>query len=502
MAYRKSFVIAVRALRRNRLQTALTTLGMMIGVGTVLVMMAVGSGAERSITGQVRAAGMNVIVVSSGNYKMPQQWTSQGEAEEPTAYEGQGRTAQGRERQRKAELLDGVYRPGLGVRLRRMQTNPESNPFQQFAKGAENLGGLGAATTLSLSDADAIRKLSGIEAVSGGVHENVSVMGGGETSATQLRGEQASLAAIRRAWVPVHGRFLSAEDEQKAAPVAVLGSVVSERLFGAKNPVGETITVRGQTFKVIGVIASGSWMVPSSAGDGQFDAVYLPVETAQTLLGRKWLDTITVATASTGDVTRVSKVLAADLRGWHHLSSTTPDDFTVASQAHSAIAHGGMRTDISRAMMGNAGNLDKITLEQLGKTLEHASHTMSALLAATAAVSLLVGGIGIMNIMLLSVTERTREIGVRRAVGARSQELMQQFLLEAVLLSVGGGLLGIALGLAASTFVARLVHWSTELSWVAIVLSFGISAAVGIVFGYYPAQQASRVSPMTSLRYE
>ena len=494
MAYRKSLVIALRALRRNRLQTGLTTLGMMIGVGTVLVMMAVGSGAERSITEQVRAAGMNVIVVSSGNYKMPQQWTSQGEAEEPTAYAPEGKS--------RARLLDGVYESRSKQGLRRIQTNPESNPFQQFAKGPENLGGLGAAATLSLHDAESIRRLAGIEAVSGGVHENVSVTAGTESAATQLRGEEASLPAIRRAWVLVHGRFLSAGEDQQAEAVAVLGSVLSQRLFGAANPVGETITLRGQAFKVVGEFASGSWMVPSAAGDGQFDAVYVPVKTAQKLLGRSSLDTITLATESTGDVTRVSKLLAADLRGWHHLSSTTPDDFTVASQAHSAIAHGGMRTDISRAMMGNAGNLDKITLAQLGKTLEQASRTMAALLAATAAVSLLVGGIGIMNIMLLSVTERTREIGVRRAVGARAGELMQQFLLEAVLLSVVGGVLGIALGLVAAAYVAHVAHWSTELSWVAVVVSFGISAAVGIVFGFYPAQQASRVSPMTSLRYE
>ena len=498
MAYRKSLTIALRSLRRNRLQTVLTTLGMMIGVGTVLVMMAVGSGAERSITEQVRAAGMNVIVVSSGNYKMPQQWTSQGEAEEPTAWHPRGSGPRPR-------LLDGVYLPGSAPALRRMQSNPESNPFQKYAKGPENLGGQGAATTLSLADANSMRSLAGIEAASGGMHENVSVANaGGDKSSTetQLRGEEPSLLAIRRAWVLVHGRFFTPGEDAAAEPVTVLGSVVSQRLFGNGNPVGEQVSIKGQTFRVIGVIASGSWLVPSAAGDGQFDAVYLPVHTAQKLLGRQSLDTITVATRSTGDVNHVSKELAADLRGWHHLSSTTPDDFTVASQAHSAIAHGGMRTDISRAMMGNAGNLDKITLDQLSKTLEHASRTMSALLAATAAVSLLVGGIGIMNIMLLSVTERTREIGVRRAVGARARELMQQFLLEAVLLSVGGGLLGIALGLAAATFVARLVHWSTELSWIAIAISFGISAAVGIVFGFYPARQASRVSPMTSLRYE
>ncbi len=499
MAYRKSLIIALRALRRNRLQTALTTLGMMIGVGTVLVMMAVGSGAQRSITEQVRAAGMNVIVVSSGNYKMPQQWTSQGEAEEPTAFHP---TLQA------PRLQDGIYHPGRIPRLTTIQTvpstNPESNPFQTYAKGPENLGGLGAATTLSLADAQSIRQLPGIEAASGGLHENVTVTAPSDKTEaqTQLRGEEASLPAIRRAWILQHGRFFTSTEDAAAEPVAVLGSVAAQRLFGAANPVGQSIVIRGQSFQVLGVLASGSWLVPSTPGDGQFDAVYLPVRTAQHLLARPSLDTITLATRSTGDVTHVAKLLAADLRQWHHLAPNTPDDFTVASQARAAIAHGGMRTDISRAMMGNAGNLDKITLAQLSKTLDQASRTMAALLAATAAVSLIVGGIGIMNIMLLSVTERTREIGVRRAVGARAHELMQQFLLEAVLLSVGGGLLGIALGLAASTFVAHLVHWSTQLSWIAIALSFGISAAIGILFGFYPAQQASRVSPMTSLRYE
>jgi ABC-type antimicrobial peptide transport system permease subunit len=243
-------------------------------------------------------------------------------------------------------------------------------------------------------------------------------------------------------------------------------------------------------------------MVPAASGDGQFDAIYIPIQTAQQLLSRDNLDTITLSTVSTGEVTRLTKLLAADLRLWHHLSSTTPDDFTVASQARTAIAKGGMRTDISRAMMGNADGLDKVTLSQLSKTLEHASRTMAVLLASIAAVSLVVGGIGIMNIMLLSVTERTREIGIRRAVGAQSSAVMQQFLLEAVILSVGGGLLGIAIGIAASAFVAQIVHWSTDISWLAIAASFAISAAVGIVFGYYPAQQASRVTPMTSLRYE
>jgi ABC-type antimicrobial peptide transport system permease subunit len=483
------------------MQTALTVLGLMIGVATVLVMIAVGSGAQRSITGQVRAAGMNVILVSSGNYKMPQQWTSQGEAEEPAAWRP--------DTSRQPRFDDAIYYGWGAPALRRIQSvpanSPATNPFQDFAKGGENAGGLGAATTLTTDDAAAIRDTPGVQASSGGMHENgnVAVTGAKPKQVlTQIRGEEIWLPSIRRAWIMKQGRFLNQAEDREGQKVAVLGSVVSAELFGDQNPVGEQIELPGGPFRVIGVIASGSWMVPSSKGDGQFDAVYIPLRTAQQLLGRSNLDTITISTESTGDVSRLVKTISAQLRQRHGLASTAPDDFTVASQARAAIARGGMRTDISRAMMGNANNLDKVTLAQLGKTLDQASHTMSALLAATAAVSLIVGGIGIMNIMLLSVTERTREIGIRRAVGARAEELMTQFLIEAVLLSGGGGLLGIALGLAASVAIARTVQWSVQLSWSAIGLSFGISAAIGIVFGYYPARQASRVSPMTSLRYE
>ena len=482
----------MRSLRRNRLQTLLATVGMTIGVGTVLVMIAVGSGARRSITSQVRAAGMNIVVVNSGNYKMPQQWTSQGEAEEPAAYTRDTLHA---------SVNDGVYRSGTHMRLRRMQSDPAHNPIQSAERDVENLGGLGAAKTLSLDDAAAIAEIGGVQAVSGGMHDNTFAGRGNSSWLTQLRGEQASLPAIRRAWVMTHGRFFTAREDDTHARVAVLGSVVAEHLFGVRNPVGEDLFMHGIRFRIIGVIASGSWMVPAASGDGQFDAVYVPVHVAQDLLRRANLDSLTVSTESTGDVTRVSKVLTALLRERHHLGGL-PDDFTIASEAHAAIAHGGMRTDISRAMMGNANNLDKVTLEQLSKTLEQASRTMAMLLASVATVSLVVGGIGIMNIMLLSVTERTREIGIRRAVGAQSLDMMQQFLMEALILSLGGGVLGIALGAVGAMLVTHLGQWSVQLSPAAIVLSFTVSATIGIAFGYYPAQQASRVSPMTSLRYE
>jgi putative ABC transport system permease protein len=190
------------------------------------------------------------------------------------------------------------------------------------------------------------------------------------------------------------------------------------------------------------------------------------------------------------------------LRKRHGIRFKDPDDFTVTSQARKAIAQGGMRPEVARAVVGNVAGLEKVTLEQLGRTLDRATKTMAALLGSIAAVSLIVGGIGIMNIMLLSVTERTREIGIRRAVGARANDVLRQFLAEAVALSALGGLAGIILGAVASGAISRVLQWSTSVSTGSIVLSFAVAAAVGIFFGYYPARQASRLDPIDSLRYE
>jgi ABC-type antimicrobial peptide transport system permease subunit len=467
--------------------------GMTIGVATVLTMIALGSGAQTAIQEQVRAAGMNVIVVTAGNYKMQQQWTSQGEAEEPAAYVPDRYRA----RFRTAELRASV----AGAHLWRIW-QAAGNPTLDLAHQGENAAGLGGAETLTLDDADAVAQLKDVQFVSGAVTENTLVKAGDRSWFTRLHGEGATLPAIRRAWVFPSGTFYSAGDVKKNADVIVLGSILSEKLFGKEDPVGKEVEAKGKKFKVGGVVGSGSWMVPAAAGDDQFDAAYVPVTTGQALLGRKSLAMLTVSTVSTGEVTRVTKEISALLRERHHIAADAPDDFVVSSQARKLLAKGGMRTDIARAVTGNVNNLDKVTLEQLGKTLDRASRTMTALLASIASVSLIVGGIGIMNIMLLSVTERTREIGIRRAVGARSSEVMLQFLMEAVTLSLTGGLLGILAGVAISGSITKMVQWSTSISPLAIALSFGVSASVGILFGYYPAREASRVSPMTSLRYE
>jgi ABC-type antimicrobial peptide transport system permease subunit len=240
----------------------------------------------------------------------------------------------------------------------------------------------------------------------------------------------------------------------------------------------------------------------AAKGDDQFDAVYVPYTTVHRLLNLAKLNDITLTSASAGDVTRVSNEVTGLLRARHRIGVKDPDDFTVATQARQALAKGGLRPEVARAVVGNVAGLEKVTLEQLAKTLDRASKTMTALLAATAGVSLLVGGVGIMNIMLLSVTERTREIGIRRAVGARARDVLRQFLVEAMTLSLAGGTVGVMIGLIATWGISRTLGWSASVSPAAVALSVGIAALVGIFFGWYPARQAARVHPIESLRYE
>lgn len=472
-AFHRSRTIALRALGRNKLQTTLTITGMTIGVATVLTMIALGSGAQKAIEDQVRSAGMNVVVVTAGNYRMKQQFTSDGETEEQQT---------------------GPYDPSAPPTHNNPAVDEETNP--------ETAAGLGASDKLSLADANAIAALPGAQYVSAGLVDNARVEFGDNGWFTRMHGESASLPQIRRAWIFPHGRFFTLKELDEAQDVVVIGSVVSRHLFGKDNPVGVAVTFKGRQYRVVGELASSSWMVPEAQGDDQFDAIYIPVTAAQAVLHRTSLDMLTLSTKSTGEVTPVSKAVTSLLRQRHQLSPTEPDDFIVASEAHRSLAKGGMRTDVARAVVGNVSVLDKVTLDELGKTLDRASRTMTALMTSVATVSLIVGGIGIMNIMLLSVTERTREIGIRRAVGARSHDVMLQFLMEAVALSLSGGLLGILAGIAAARSISAAVQWSTSISLWSVAISFGISTAIGILFGYYPAREAARVDPMTSLRYE
>jgi len=430
---------------------------------------------------------MNVLVVTAGNF--------QARREKPP----DDAIEMGRLRQPEADS-----RPHLIAAA----FHPEDDPFaiHDHPTAAKRLGdseaGLGSAATLTLTDADAIRKIPGVQYVSGGVHENIHVVHGDTRWFTRVHGDDSSLPDVRRSWQFSHGEFFSAREERKNEQVVVLGSIAAQKLFGDVNPVGSTVTLWKQSFKVVGVVTSSNWMVSPAEGDDQFDAVYIPVTTMQSLLNLSKLNDITITTQSTGDVTRVENIVTELLRKRHNIGPSQPDDFTVASQAAKALSSGGLRPDVATAVTGNVNGLEKVTLDQLGKTLDRSSRTMSALLACVAAVSLIVGGIGIMNIMMLSVTERTREIGIRRAVGARAYQVLVQFILESITLSVSGGILGIVLGVIAAATIAKSVQWSTSISMMSIALSFGISVAIGICFGYYPAREASKVTPITSLRFE
>jgi putative ABC transport system permease protein len=501
MSFQSSLAIAIKALRRHKLQTALTMLGMTIGVAAVLTMIALGTGAEAAIEQQVRAAGMNLIVVTAGNYK------SRTEEDDGGVVDHQGRLELDRDPAAADRVLwDAADHDTPRVSLAAF--HPEDDPMEKHDHplASQRLGdleaGLGAAATLTAADADAIRRIKGVQYVAEGVHQNAHVTAGARRWFTRLNGSDTELPLIRRAWSFPSGRFFSAREQRNAAQVIVLGSVAAQKLFDTVDAVGRDVTLWNQTFRVVGVLTSTSFLVAPAPGDEQFDAVYVPFTTVHKLLNLSKLNDITITSASTGDVTRVAKDVTDLLRVRHGITLRTPDDFTVTTQARQALAKGGMRPEVARAVVGNVAGLEKVTLEQLSKTLDRASKTMTALLASIAGVSLLVGGIGIMNIMLLSVTERTREIGIRRAVGARARDVRRQFVAEAVTLSLVGGFVGVLLGFAASTSISQLLRWSSTISPGAVALSFGIAALVGIFFGWYPARQAAQLDPIESLRYE
>jgi putative ABC transport system permease protein len=507
--------VAMKALGRNRLQTGLTMLGITVGVATVLAMMAVGAGAQRSIEQQVRAAGLNQITIRAGNWR-----PKVDESDEAIAHQGDARESL---RHPLDRIKDDVIKAAF---------HPEDDPMEKHdhPTARQRLGdleaGLGSAATMTFADADAIRKVPGVQYVAGGIHENVRVhfdhpstfrqaqgrpeQGRGTTGSeqgkrwfTRMHGTDVMMPSIKRAWTFTGGRFFTEREQDRAEQVVVLGQVVADRLFGAgANPIGQTVMLWNQSFEVIGVVTSATWVVQPAPGDDQFDAVYMPYTTTQRLLNLSKLNDITVTAESSGDVSRLSREITKLLRSRHGIGDNDPDDFTIITQATKALTTGGLPPSVARAVAANVAELEKVTLEQLALTMERASRTMTWLLAAVAAVSLLVGGIGIMNITLLSVTERTREIGLRMAMGARRKDVMRQFLFEAVVISAAGGLLGIIVGVIASIGIARSLQWATVVSPLSVTLAFGVATAVGVFFGWYPARRAAQLDPIVALRRE
>lgn len=330
--------------------------------------------------------------------------------------------------------------------------------------------GAGGLPTLTEADAQAIQnQVPGVAAVSPEVSGGgVQVIAGDQNWSTQVQGDYPSVFAIQN-WQIAEGSAFTAGDESSGALVCDIGQTIVDNLFGTTDPVGQTIIIRNVPFTVKGVLASKG----SEGFRDQDDVILMPYSTAQTrLFHRPYVQNIVVQVAQTGEIDNVEQAMTNLLHNRHHIAPGQPDDFQVLNN------------------------------NQIVDTAQQASDTLTYLLAGVAAVSLVVGGIGIMNIMLVSVTERTREIGIRMAIGARGNNILSQFLIEAILLSVAGGIIGILIGVGGSIGMSHLAGWTTAITAPSIILSFGFAALVGVFFGYYPARKASQLDPIEALRYE
>jgi putative ABC transport system permease protein len=397
--------VAFRALARNKMRTALTMLGIIIGVGAVICTVAIGEGASQQVQDQINSLGENIITINAGSVN-----------------------------------LGGVH--------------------------------LGNQATKSLTPADAKaiqEEIPLISRVSPGVGSGVQVVYGNQNWNTRVTGASPDLLQIRH-WPLQRGSAFSDHDVDTEANVCLIGRTVAQNLFGDSNPVGQTIRISSLPFRVIGqLVAKGL----NPYGQDQDDTLIVPYTTVmKKLSGIYWLQSITVSAVSSEEMEPAQQQIGALLRQRHHLRTDEPDDFIIRNP-----------TDLAQARQ---------------QTL----NLMEILLAAIASVSLVVGGIGIMNIMLVSVTERTREIGVRMAVGATESDVRRQFLSEAVTLSMFGGAIGVIFGFFASSGVSAMLKWPTQVPVSSVIISVIFSAAVGVIFGYYPARKAASLDPIEALRYE
>ena len=405
MRYFVILKVAFRALRRNKLRTALTMLGIVIGVGAVIAMVGIGNGAKAQVQARISALGQNVIMVFSGS----------------------------------------ISRGGVHT-------------------------GFGGAGTLTVEDALAMqREVPGVSAVSPEVRTSAQIMAGNNNWSTSLMGESVDYLTIRQ-WDLADGGMFSDMDVRGSAKVCILGKTTADKLFPDEDPIGKIIRIKNVPVKVLGVLRSKG---VSMFGSDQDDTVIMPYTTVmKRFAGVTTLRSINVQSATAEQMTEVQNAITDLLRQRHRIQPGRDDDFMLRNQ------------------------------QEIAETMSATTEVMTALLAAIASVSLLVGGIGIMNIMLVSVTERTREIGIRMAVGARGRDILLQFLIEAVALSSTGGILGILLGVGGARLITLIKEWPTLVSPQSIIIAFAFSAAVGIFFGFYPARKASQLDPIDALRYE
>ena len=404
----QSLLIAVRALKVNKMRALLTMLGIIIGIAAVIAMVAIGAGASKMISDQISSIGSNLLLVIPGS------------------------------------MTSGGMRSGSG-----------------------------SSQTLTYDDAKAIKaECPSVAEVAPTVRGSGQVVYGNQNWSTALNGVTPEIIVVRD-WTLVSGRNISQSDVDGATKNCLLGQTVADNLFGAADPVGKIIRIKKIPFTVIGLLGRKG---QSPQGQDQDDVIYLPLRTAQRkLLGSQFPNAVSamMVQASGAEVLKkAEEEVTALLNQRHRIGPSREVDYTIRN------------------------------LSEILAVSEQSSKVMALLLGAVASISLVVGGIGIMNIMLVSVTERTREIGIRIAIGAKRRDILLQFLTEAVLLTTFGGIIGMLLGVAGARLIATLVGWPTLVSLDTIVIAFAFSAGVGVFFGFYPARKAASLNPIEALRYE